>query len=99
MSAITLEQVKHLAQLAHIDMTDDELEALAQELDVIVNSVESMSEAIGDDIPATSHPIPLSNVFREDVVGDTVLTQEQALSGAPDAQDGKFRVPAILNED
>ena len=60
--------------------------------------MENLSEIVTSDTPATSHPIPLTNVFREDVVGET-LTQEEALSGAPDAQDGKFRVPAILDED
>ena len=71
---------------------------MATELDIIVSSVENLSEIVTSDTPATSHPIPLTNVFREDVVGET-LTQEEALSGAPDAQDGKFRVPAILDED
>ena len=98
MSAITFEQVKHLAELARIEMTYDELTAMATELDIIVSSVENLSEIVTSDTPATSHPIPLTNVFREDVVGET-LTQEEALSGAPDTQDGKFRVPAILDED
>lgn len=98
MSAITSEQVAHLAMLAHIEMTEEELAAMAAELDVIVESVKSVSDAVSDDIPATSHPIPLKNVFREDVVGET-LTAEEALSGAPDAEDGKFKVPAILDED
>ena len=98
MSAITFEQVKHLASLALIEMTDEELTAMASELDVIVASVETMSQKATADIPATSHPIPLENVFREDVPV-TTLTQEEALPGAPDAQDGKFRVPAILDED
>ena len=67
MSAITFEQVKHLASLALIEMTDEELTAMASELDVIVASVETMSQKATADIPATSHPIPLENVFREDV--------------------------------
>jgi len=92
MSAITFEQVKHLASLALIEMTDEELTAMASELDIIVASVETMSQKATADIPATSHPIPLENVFREDVPVPT-LTQEEALPGAPDAQDGKFRVP------
>ncbi|MDY3048535.1 MAG: Asp-tRNA(Asn)/Glu-tRNA(Gln) amidotransferase subunit GatC [Rothia sp. (in: high G+C Gram-positive bacteria)] len=98
MSAITSEQVAHLAMLAHIEMTEEELAAMAAELDLIVDSVKSVSDAVTADIPATSHPIPLKNVFREDVVGET-LTAEEALSGAPDAEDGKFKVPAILDED
>lgn len=97
MSDITRETVAHLADLAHIEMTESELESLATELGVIVESVASVSEAVSDDIPANSHPIPLKNVFREDVVGQT-LTAEEALSGAPDEADGKFKVPAILDE-
>jgi aspartyl-tRNA(Asn)/glutamyl-tRNA(Gln) amidotransferase subunit C len=97
MAAINREDVAHLAQLAHIEMSDDELDRMANELAVIVDSVKSVSEAAGDDVPATSHPIPLTNVMREDVVGH-VLTAEEALSGAPDAQDGRFKVPAILEE-
>ncbi|MCZ2402895.1 Asp-tRNA(Asn)/Glu-tRNA(Gln) amidotransferase subunit GatC [Paenarthrobacter sp. Z7-10] len=98
MAAINRDDVAHLAQLAHIEMTDDELDRMAGELAVIVDSVKSISEVAGNDVPATSHPIPLSNVLREDVVGH-VLTADQALSGAPDAQNGRFRVPAILEED
>lgn len=98
MSEINREAVAHLARLAHIEMTDDELAKMAGELDVIVDSIKSVSEVAGDDIPATSHPIPLTNVFREDVVGQT-LTNEEALSGAPDNAAGRFKVPAILDEE
>lgn len=98
MSAITREQVAHLARLAHIEMTEDELQRMAAELDLVVDSVKSVSEVATEDVPATSHPLPLRNVFREDVVGPT-LTQEEALSNAPDAEDGQFKVPAILDED
>ncbi|MUN63678.1 Asp-tRNA(Asn)/Glu-tRNA(Gln) amidotransferase subunit GatC [Kocuria sediminis] len=98
MSAITREQVAHLAKLAHIEMTEEELRSMATELDLVVDSVASVSEAAGPDVPATSHPIPLQNVFREDVVGET-LTAEESLSNAPDAVEGKFKVPAILDEE
>jgi len=98
MSEINREAEAHLARLAHIEMTDDELDKMAGELDVIVDSIKSVSEVAGEDIPATSHPIPLANVFREDVVGQT-LTNEQALSGAPDNAEGRFKVPAILDEE
>ncbi|MHA7175675.1 Asp-tRNA(Asn)/Glu-tRNA(Gln) amidotransferase subunit GatC [Arthrobacter sp. Sr24] len=97
MAAINRDDVAHLAQLAHIEMNDEELDRMATELAVIVDSVKSVSEAAGADVPATSHPIPLTNVMREDVVGH-VLTVEEALSGAPDSADGRFKVPAILEE-
>ncbi|MHA7294537.1 Asp-tRNA(Asn)/Glu-tRNA(Gln) amidotransferase subunit GatC [Arthrobacter sp. HLT1-21] len=96
MAEINREDVAHLARLAHIDMSADELDRMAGELAVIVDSIKRVSEVAGEDIPATSHPIPLSNVYREDVIGET-LTNEEALSGAPDNADGRFKVPAILD--
>ena len=96
MSAISREDVVHLSRLAHIEMTEAELDKMAGELAVIVDSIASVSEAAGPDVPATSHPIPLVNVMREDVVGPT-LTNEQALMNAPDSADSRFKVPAILD--
>ncbi len=98
MSEISRADVEHLAKLAHISMTEQELEKTAGELAVIVDSVKTVQEAVSGDVPATSHPLPLTNVFREDVVGE-VFTAEQSLSNAPDAQDGRFKVPAILDEE
>ena len=60
--------MRHLADLARIDLDDDELDHLAPQLSVILESVASISEVAADDIPPTSHPIPVTNVFREDVV-------------------------------
>ncbi|WP_159802351.1 Asp-tRNA(Asn)/Glu-tRNA(Gln) amidotransferase subunit GatC [Arthrobacter zhaoguopingii] len=96
MAEINREDVAHLARLAHIDMSSEELDRMAGELAVIVDSIKSVSEVAGDDVPATSHPIPLSNVYRDDVAGET-LSNEEALAGAPDNADGRFRVPAILD--
>lgn len=98
MSTISRDEVARLAGLARIDLTDAELTRLAGELDVIVESVARVQEVATDDVPATSHPIPLTNVFREDVA-ETPLTVEQALSGAPEAQEGRFAVPQILGEE
>lgn len=98
MSAIDRNDVAHLARLAHIEMSAHELDKMAGELEVIVDSVKSVSEAAGSDVPATSHPIALHNVFREDVVGET-LTVAEVLSGAPDSADGRFKVPAILDQE
>ena len=98
MTAITRDQVAHLAALAHIEMDETELESMSSELDGIVGAVQSVSAAPSDDAPPTSHPLPLSNAFREDVVGET-LTNDEALNNAPDAEDGQFKVPAILDED
>ncbi len=96
MSAISREDVAHLAHLAHIEMSDAELDKMTGELGVIVEAIASVSEVASADVPATTHPIALFNVFREDVVGPT-LTAEEALLNAPDSVDTRFRVPAILD--
>ena len=61
------EEVARIAKLALIDLTEEEVEKFAGELDVIIDAVEVVSDAVSEDSPATSHPLPLSNVFREDV--------------------------------
>lgn len=98
MSEISRADVEHLATLAHISMTEAELDKMTGELGVIVDSVKTVQQAAGDDVPATSHPLPLTNVFREDTVGH-VFTAEESLSNAPDAEGTRFRVPAILGEE
>ena len=98
MSEITAEQVAHLAHLARIDLSPDEITSLTIELGQIVDAVAKVTEVATPDVPATSHPMPLTNVFREDTVVPS-LTVEQALSGAPDHDGDKFRVPAILDEE
>lgn len=95
---ITAADVQHLAGLARIALTPEEIDHLAGELTVIVDSVAKVREVATPDVPATSHPVPLVNVLRPDVPGP-VLTTAQVLSGAPDAADGRFRVPAILGEE
>ena len=99
MSEISAEQVAHLANLARIALTEEEIEHLTAELGQIMQAVEKVSEVATPDVPPTSHPIPMQNVFRDDVVGDDVLTVEQALSGAPEAADSRFMVSAILGEE
>ncbi|NLB47965.1 MAG: Asp-tRNA(Asn)/Glu-tRNA(Gln) amidotransferase subunit GatC [Microbacteriaceae bacterium] len=90
--------VEHLAGLARIALTRDEIEGLTAELSSILTHVAKVAEVAGTDVPATSHPIPLKNVTRPDVVAD-VLTLEQSLANAPDAADGMFRVSSILGEE
>jgi aspartyl-tRNA(Asn)/glutamyl-tRNA(Gln) amidotransferase subunit C len=95
---LSRDQVRHLADLARIDLSDAELDHLAPQLNVILESVASIQGVAGDDVVPTSHPIPMTNVFREDVVVPC-LTPEQALSGAPEQEDGKFSVPRILGDE
>ena len=98
MSEITPEVVAHLATLARIALTPDEIESLTGELGAIVDNAAKVSEVATPDVPATSHPIPLSNVFRDDVPGVT-LTTEEALAGAPEHDGSRFIVSAILGEE
>lgn len=98
MSELSAEQVAHLANLARIALTEEEIEHLTAELGQIMQAVEKVSEVATPDVPPTSHPIPMQNVFRDDVVGD-VLTVEQALSGAPESDGSRFVVSAILGEE
>ena len=98
MSEIPPDAVRHLASLARILVTDKEVETLAAELNVIVDAVAAVNKAVSGDVVATSHPIPMANVFREDEVRPS-LSQAEALSGAPDSAEGRFRVAAILDEE
>jgi aspartyl-tRNA(Asn)/glutamyl-tRNA(Gln) amidotransferase subunit C len=98
MPEISRDEVAHLATLARIDLDDAELDHLAPQLSVILESVASISGVAGDDVPPTSHPVPLTNVFREDVVRPS-LSAEQALSGAPASEQQRFAVPRILGDE
>ena len=95
---ITRDEVRHLADLARIDLDDAELDHLAPQLSVILESIASIAEVAAADIPPTSHAIPLTNVFRDDVVRPS-LTAEQALSGAPASEQQRFSVPRILGDE
>jgi aspartyl-tRNA(Asn)/glutamyl-tRNA(Gln) amidotransferase subunit C len=98
MPDITRDEVAHLAMLARIDLDDAELDHLAPQLSVILESVASIAGVAGDDVPPTSHPMPLTNVFRDDVVMPC-LTAEEALSGAPEVEQQRFAVPRILGDE
>ncbi len=98
MSTLSRSDVAHLARLARIDMTDPELDSLASELDVILEAVARVQEVATPDIVPTSHPLPLRNVTRPDVVVPS-LSPEAALSGAPASEEQRFRVPQILGEE
>lgn len=104
MTTITREEVAHLARLARITMSGDELDRMAGQLDAIVEAVAAVSgvieraEAAGDPVPATSHPMPLRNVTRPDVPAPS-LDAAAVLAGAPASEGGRFLVPRILDED
>lgn len=98
MSNLSRDDVAHVAMLARIQLEDHELDRLAGQLDQIVGWVGQVNEVAADDVPPMSHPLPLVNVVRPDEVRPS-LSQEQALANAPDAEDGRFAVPRILDEE
>ena len=98
MPEISRDEVAHLATLARIDLSDAELDHLAPQLAVILDSIASISDVAAGDVPPTSHALPLSNVYRDDEVKPG-LTAEQALSGAPEVEDQRFSVPRILGDE
>ncbi len=99
MPEITREQVAHLARLSRLALDDAELDGLAAELDVILGAVAQISQVTdAADVPPTTHAVPVENVQRPDVVRPS-LPRDAVLAAAPDAQDGRFRVPRILDED
>ena len=95
---ITRDEVAHLSRLSRIAMTDGELDALAGELDVILAAVAQVGEVAAADIPPTSHVLPLTNVFRADVVRAS-LPREEVLAMAPEVDQDRFSVPRILDEE
>jgi aspartyl-tRNA(Asn)/glutamyl-tRNA(Gln) amidotransferase subunit C len=95
---ISRADVAHLGRLARLELTDDELDHYSTQLDVILHAVARISEVAADDIPPTSHPVPMQNVFRPDVVVPGV-DRDEVFASAPAHEDDRFRVPRILDEE
>ena len=89
---IDREQVLHVARLARLRLTEEEVERMAGEMSTILGHVETMNELDLEGVEPTSHVVELQNVLREDVPREC-LTRERALEQAPDVADGGFRVP------
>ena len=98
MTSLSRDDVAKLAGLARIEMGEEELVALSSEFTVILDAVARVQEVASADVAATSHPLPLRNVFRPDVVVPS-LSPADALSGAPAQEEQRFRVPQILGEE
>lgn len=98
MPGITREEVAHLARLSRLELKDEELDHFADQLDVIIGAVARVSDVATEDVPPTSHPLPLTNVMRPDEVRPSLSPQE-ALSGAPAQEQQRFKVPQILGEE
>ena len=94
---ITRADVEHVAMLARLALTDDEIEQLTRELGAILDYAAEVSALDTADVPPTAHPLPLVNVFRPDEPRSG-LDRDEVLAEAPEAEDGQFRVPRILGE-
>ncbi|MEN3223790.1 Asp-tRNA(Asn)/Glu-tRNA(Gln) amidotransferase subunit GatC [Mycolicibacterium porcinum] len=97
MSKISRDEVAHLARLARLALTDDELNSYAGQLDAILGHVSQIQSVDVTGVEPTDNPLKDVNVSRPDVV-EPCLTQEEALAAAPRAEDGRFAVPRILGE-
>lgn len=98
MADITAADVEHLAGLARIDLTPDEVEHMTTQLVEIQHLIAQVQEVATPTVPTTSHPVVMHNVVRPDVI-EAPLDRDAALAGAPDSDGTQFRVTSILGEE
>ena len=96
--SITRDEVAHLARLSRLALSEQELDHFAGQLDVIIAAVARVQEVAADAVPPTTHALPMTNVFRDDVIVPPIGA-DSALDQAPAAEQERFRVPRILAED
>lgn len=96
--ALSADEVRHVAMLARLSLTDDEIERLAPQLSQILAYAEQVSEVAAADVEPMTHPFPLFNVMREDQLRPS-LPRDVLLSQAPEVEDDRFAVPRIVAEE
>jgi aspartyl-tRNA(Asn)/glutamyl-tRNA(Gln) amidotransferase subunit C len=96
--ALSADEVRHVATLARLALTDDEVAHLAPQLSQILDYAEQIGEVAADDVPASTHPFPLANVLRADERRES-LSREDVLAGAPEVEEDRFAVPRIVSEE
>lgn len=87
--------IEHVARLARLALSEEELARFREQLAVILEHAERVREVAAEEVPPTSHPIPLANVYRSDEP-EPSLPRKEAIAGAPEEEDGRFRVPRIV---
>lgn len=87
--------IDHVARLARLALSDEERGRLREQLGLILDHAARVQEVAAVDVPPTAHPVPQTNVFRSDEPGEC-LTADEALAGAPETEDGRFKVPRIV---
>lgn len=98
MSSLSRDELRAIADLARISLTEAELDRFSDQLSVILDSVAKVQEVVTPDLKPMSHALEITNVYRPDVIGKS-LTAAQALAGAPAREDDRFKVPRILEEE
>lgn len=98
MAFISREEVEHVARLARLELTEEEIELFRSQLDAVLERAQRIQSLDLDDVPSFAHPFELANVWRDDTV---VAFADPApiLENAPAVEDGRFRVPQILEEE
>jgi aspartyl-tRNA(Asn)/glutamyl-tRNA(Gln) amidotransferase subunit C len=94
---ITADDVRHVARLARLAVTEDEVALFTGQLEAVLQHARDVEALDVSGVAPTAHPLPLQNVFRDDVPGPS-LDRDEVLAMAPAAEDGRFRVPRILGE-
>ena len=97
-SRLSPKDVEHVANLARLALSPDEVEQFTEQLTVILDHAQDVAALDLEDVPPTAHPLPLVNVLRPDDVRPS-LDRDEVLAQAPAAEDGRFRVPRILGEE
>jgi aspartyl-tRNA(Asn)/glutamyl-tRNA(Gln) amidotransferase subunit C len=97
-SSLDRKTVDHVARLARLDLSDDERERMRAELSDILAHAEKIQELELDGVPPMAHSVPIVNRMRPDETKPS-LSQEAALRNAPEAEDGRFRVPRIIEDE
>lgn len=96
MTKITIDEVKHVANLARLAITEEEAEKFTNQLDAIIGFAEQLNELDTDNIEPTSHVLDIKNVMREDIA-QAGLPVEEVLKNAPEHENGQIRVPSIID--
>ena len=94
---LTREDVAHVAHLARLDITDDEIGLYTEQLAAVLEHAADIEALDLSDVPPTAHPLPIKNVLRDDEV-EASVDRDEVLSQAPAVEDGRFKVPRILGE-
>lgn len=97
MASISRDDVAHVARLARLQLTDEQIDTFTPQLAAILGHAADVEALELDDVPPTAHPFPLKNITRPDVPRDAGI-RDAVLDQAPSAEDGMFRVPPVLGE-